>query len=162
MLLEDIEKYKHFDKSEQLVKILKGTNKTADDNFFRILSAYYFAKLATIMRTEIVTPDRGILPPNLFCLSLATSGFGKGRSINIMEEQIINGFRDKFTADTLPVLASANIEKIAMHKHSKTPGSDLDEIKGRLEREYKSTGSFLFSFDSGTPAAIKQFSHSTI
>ena len=76
MLLEDIEKYKHFDKSEQLVKILKGTNKAADDNFFRVLSAYYFAKLATIMRTEIVTPDRGILPPNLFCLSLATSGFG--------------------------------------------------------------------------------------
>ena len=162
MLLEDIEKYKHFDKSEQLVKILKGTNKTADDNFFRILSAYYFAKLATIMRTEIVTPDRGILPPNLFCLSLATSGFGKGRSINIMEEQIINGFRDKFIADTLPIIGNANIEKIAMHKHSKTPGSDLDEIKGRLEREYKSTGSFLFSFDSGTPAAIKQFRHQLI
>ena len=162
MTLEDINSFEHYDKSEQLVKILKGTNKGADDTFFRILSAYYFAKLATIMRTEIVTPDRGHLPPNLFCLSLATSGFGKGRSINIMEEQIINGFRDKFVTDTLPIIAAANIEKLAMHKHTKSPGSDLEEIKGRLEREYRSTGNFLFSFDSGTSAAIKQFRHQLI
>lgn len=63
------------------------------------------------MRAEIVTPDRGNLPPNLYCLSLATSGFGKGRSINVMEEQIINGFKESFLYKTLPLLSQIHIEK---------------------------------------------------
>lgn len=162
MTLEDIEKYKHYDKSESLVKILKGTNKGADDTFFRVLSAYYFAKLATIMRAEISTPDRGNLPPNLYCLSLAVSGFGKGRSINTMEEQIINGFKEKFLHDTLPIMTKVNIEKFAIEKLKKFPGADLEETKTIMEREYNGTGPFLFSFDSGTPAAIKQFRHQLI
>lgn len=159
MTLEDIESFAHYDKSEQLVKILKGTSKTADDNFFRVLSAYYMAKLSTIMRAEIVTPDRGNLPTNLYCLSLAVSGFGKGRSINTMEEQIINGFKDSFIQNTLPIMAQVHIEKLAMEKVKRFTSMDLEEVRNTLTREYNSTGSFLFSFDSGTPAAIKQFRH---
>lgn len=162
MTLEDIQKYNHYSKSEQLVKILKGANKTSDDTFFRTLVAYYFAKLSTIMRAEIVTPDRGNLPTNLYCLSLATSGFGKGRSINVMEEQIINGFKESFLYKTLPLLSQIHIEKIAMEKAAKYAGIDAEDVKVQLTREYNGTGPFLFSFDSGTPAAIKQLRHQLI
>lgn len=130
MTLEDIESFAHYDKSEQLVKILKGTSKTADDNyFFRVLSAYYMAKLSTIMRAEIVTPDRGNLPTNLYCLSLAVSGFGKGRSINTMEEQIINGFKDSFIQNTLPIMTQVHIEKLAMEKVKKISFNGLRRSK---------------------------------
>ena len=162
MTVDDINKFHHYGKSEQLVKILKGANKTSDDTFFRTLVAYYFAKLSTIMRAEIVTPDRGNLPTNLYCLSLAASGFGKGRSINTMEEQIINGFKESFLTNTLPLMTAVHIEKIAMDKAKKSPGTDPEEVKTVLTREYNGTGPFLFSFDSGTPAAIKQFRHQLI
>ena len=162
MTLDDINKFSHYGKSEQLVKILKGANKTSDDTFFRVLVAYYFAKLSTIMRAEIVTPDRGNLPTNLYCLSLAASGFGKGRSINTMEEQIINGFKESFLTNTLPLMTAVHIEKIAMDKAKKSPGTDPEDVKTVLTREYNGTGPFLFSFDSGTPAAIKQFRHQLI
>lgn len=162
MTLDDIQKYPHYTKSEQLVKILKGANKTSDDTFFRTLVAYYFAKLSTIMRAEIVTPDRGNLPTNLYCLSLATSGFGKGRSINVMEEQIINGFKEAFLYNTLPLLSQVHIEKLAYDKAAKYPSVDAEDVKAQLTREYNGTGPFLFSFDSGTPAAIKQLRHQLI
>lgn len=162
MTLEDIQKFSHYTKSEQLVKILKGANKTSDETFFRVLVAYYFAKLSTIMRAEIVTPDRGNLPTNLYCLSLAASGFGKGRSINTMEEQIIDGFKEQFLTNTLPLMTQVHIEKIAIETAKKFVGTDPEEVKLALTREYNGTGPFLFSFDSGTPAAIKQFRHQLI
>jgi hypothetical protein len=82
----------------------------------------------------------------------------KGFSTNIIEQQVTHLFRNKFTEETLPLLAEINLPKIAQRRAIRK-GTQEDEELERVIKEYESTGPLLFSFDSGTPAAVKQARH---
>lgn len=84
-----------------------------------------------------------------------TGNSGKGRSINILEDQVINNFRDRFLEQTFPVMAIDNMTKLASRKANRN-GTDPDMEFERLESEFEQTGPMVFSFDSGTSAAVKQ------
>lgn len=154
----DIDKFTHFAPSEQIVKILRNKNRSKEHLFFRVLVGYFFAKVSSIMRAEIVTPDRGNLPTNSYALLLATSGFGKGMSMNILEDKLLAGFKAKFLENTMPIVSSRNLDKLAIDRSTKFK-SEYDDVIKQLNREYASTGAYLFSFDSGTSSAIKQLRH---
>jgi hypothetical protein len=154
----DYDSMEHFEPAEQLVKVLKNKNRSKEELFFRVLVAYYFSKVASIMRTEIDLPGRGNIPTNMYSLNLAVSGFGKGKSVNIMEDDILKDFKNTFMESTLPAIAEANLMSLAVARASKK-GTDPDIMLQDLKKEYASTGTYLFSFDSGTTAAIKQLRH---
>lgn len=144
--------------TEKLVSIL--CNKTQNNNplFFRVLVGYYFSLVASMMRTTIGTHDRGDIPVNMYALNLSTSGSGKGFSTNIIETSVINQFRQRFLDETFPILVSTNLPKIAL-KRSNKKSTDPDEELVRVEKEFDRLGELAFSFDSGTPAAVKQMRH---
>lgn len=144
--------------SEKLVQILCGKTQSTEPLFFRVLVAYYFSMCAAQMRCSIATPDRGDIPVNMYALNLATSGYGKGHSTNIMEEQVMNLFMARFLQDTFPLLAERNLPKLAVKRASRK-GTDPDEELVRVQKEFDSTGELLFSFDSGTSPAVKQMRH---
>jgi hypothetical protein len=62
--------------SEQLVSVL--CQKTQNDNplFFRVMVAYYWSMVASMMRCNIDTHDRGSIPVNMYALNLSPSGTG--------------------------------------------------------------------------------------
>jgi len=141
--------------SEKLVDIL--CKKTQNDNpqFFRIMVAYYFAKLASMQRTVINTHDRGEIPVNIYALNLAPSGYGKGPATTIIEEHVINQFRRRFLSETFPQLAERNCLALAKERAA-LRGSDPQKELEQLAKDFQSQGPLLFSFDSGTVPAIKQ------
>ena len=94
--MRDLSKLDHFPVLDDLVTVLMHKTQAPDPLFFRILVSYYFSKVASMMRTDIVTHDRGVIPVNMYAINLATSGYGKGFSTNIIEEQVINQFREQF------------------------------------------------------------------
>lgn len=144
--------------SEKLVRIL--CNKTQNDNplFFRVMVGYYFSMIASMMRCQIATHDRGDLPVNMYALNLSPSGTGKGFSTNILENSVIHLFRHRFLEETFPVLAATNLPKLAL-KRATRKGTDPDDELLRVEKEFDFLGNLLFSFDSATPAAVKQMRH---
>ncbi len=144
--------------SEKLVSIL--CSKTQNDNplFFRVLVAYYFSLVASTMRCTIATHDRGDIPVNLYALNLSPSGSGKGFSTNIMEEKVLKAFRQRFMDETFMFMASKNIPQIAV-KRANRKSTDPDEELQRAEKEFEQLGPLVFSFDSGTSAAVKQMRH---
>lgn len=144
--------------SEKLVEILCRKTHRDDPLFFRVMVAYYFAKVASMMRVNVVTHDRGDIPVNLYAINLATSGFGKGLSTNIVEDQIINQFRERFIGETFPSLAEKACIKLAL-KRAALSGDDPDDVIELVKKEFKDLGNLLFSFDGGTPAAVKQMRH---
>ena len=144
--------------SEKLVNILCSKTQNSNPLFFRVLVGYYFSLVASMMRTTIVTHDRGDIPVNMYALNLSTSGSGKGFSTNIMENQVINQFRGRFLEETFPILAENNLPKLAL-KRANRKSSDPDEELVRVQKEFEGLGSLVFSFDSGTPAAVKQMRH---
>lgn len=142
-------------KAEECVDLL--CTKTMSDNrhFYRILMAYYFSKMASMVRTNIKTKERGIIPVNTYAINLMPSGEGKGFSTNIVEESLISGFKDRFFEEVFVKKANANINLMAQ-KRSLRDSVKVGDWKTRLNKEFAELGPLPFSFDSATGPAIKQ------
>src|SRR5690606_27420536 len=148
----------HHPAIEEITEVLCNRTQNTDKGFFRTEVAYFLAKLASNMRATIVTKDRGEIPVNLYALALATSGFGKGHSVNIMENDFIKGFKKRFMEDTMPIISEKHLWDIANDRAVRN-GSEPQEEFESVDKEYKRAGAYPFTFDSGTPPAVKQLRH---
>lgn len=139
----------------KMVDIITKKTQNDDRNFFRVESVYFLAKMAAAMRTHIVTKDRGKIPVNLYALALATSGYGKGHSVSIIEDYFMDAFKTRFIETTLQELSEKNLVRLA-NKRAAYLGTDPADEEKTLKREYEGAGPYPFTFDSGTVPAVKQ------
>lgn len=142
---------------EDVVRILCEKTQSSNHLFFRVLTTFHLCMIAAQMRVLIRTHDRGDIPVNMYALNLATSGAGKGFSTNILEKEITNRFREQFL-ENFPYIAEPNLEKLAL-KRSSRDQTDYDFELEKIKKEFASLGPLVYSFDSGTPAAVKQMRH---
>lgn len=126
-----------------------------DRSFFRTMVAYFLGKVAATMRATVVTKDRGKIPVNVYAMALANSGFSKGKSVYLVENDLLGGFKERFIEDTFHVIADQNLWSIAGVRSARN-GSDLQDEYDKALKEFRTLGSFIFSFDSGTPEGVKQ------
>lgn len=152
-----VEEMQHHPTAERIVDILCEKTQSTNHLFFRVLVGFQFSVMAAQMRTRIKTHDRGMIPVNMYALNLAPSGTGKGHSTNIMEEQITGRFRQRFM-ETFDVMAEANMNKLAQDRAIRKQ-VDENEERERVYKEFKSLGPLVYTFDSGTPPAVKQMRH---
>lgn len=156
MKLKDLNDVDHHPISEKVVDVLRQrTQNTGSDSYFRTVTSFYFALMAASMRTSVNTQDRGILPVNLYALCTGDSGLGKGFSMNIIENTLLQGFREKFTEDTFPAVAEKAMDKEAV-RLCQRHGTEYDSELDKLHTEANSYGSIPFSFAEGSAPAYKQ------
>ena len=153
--MKDLENVEYHPLSEALTKILSTKTQNNNHTFFRVIVSYYLCKVASMMRANIVTHDRGVIPVNMYAVCLAVSGSGKGLSTNLMEEKILSEFKNVYLEDTFPTVAESNVNKLAV-KRSIKDGCEEDVAKEKVLADFNRAGELLFSFDSGTTAAVKQ------
>jgi hypothetical protein len=146
---------------EEITDVLCAKTQNTDRGFFRTEVAYFLGKMAASMRATVVTKDRGEIPVNIYALALATSGFGKGHSVNIVENEFMQGFQKRFTEDTFPVIAEKHLWDAANARALRNSSDANDEFEA-VNAEYKRCGTYVFTFDSGTPPAIKQLRNKMI
>lgn len=144
--------------AEQLATILCEKTQNHNPMFFRVLVAYYFSMLASMMRCTINTPDRGAIPINLYAINLMASGHGKGHSTTFMEESVIHLFQQRFMEETFPLMAEQNLPKLAL-KRAQKKGTDPDGELELARNEFDRLGNLAFCFDSATTPAVKQLRH---
>lgn len=154
----DLAGVSHHPAIDEITEVLCNRTQNTDKGFFRTEVAYFLAKIASNMRATILTKDRGHLPVNLYALALATSGFGKGHSVNIMENDFIMPFKKRFMEETMPIISEKHLWDIANARALRN-GSDAQEEFNTVDNEFKRAGAYPFTFDSGTPPAVKQLRH---
>lgn len=140
---------------EEITDVLCNKTQNTDRGFFRTEVAFFICKMAATMRAHVATKDRGDIPVNMYALALATSGFGKGHSVNIMETELVKGFKKRFMEDTLPVIAEKNHWDLATDRSIRN-GTDQAQEYEAISAEYRRYGAYPFTFDSGTVPAVKQ------
>lgn len=145
----------HHPAIESIVDILTTRTQNQDRSFFRVMTAYFFGKMASSQRTTIITKDRGAVPVNIYAMSLATSGAGKGYSVGLLENEITAGFKSRFVNDTFQVMAEANLWTIAKDRALRNGTVENDEFE-KAKGEFHRQGALVFTFDSGTAPAVKQ------
>jgi hypothetical protein len=151
----DLSTIPHHHAIEDLTRLICDRSQNMDAAYFRPIVAYHLMVAAATMRAKLLTLDRGEIPVNGYVIALSTSGSGKGLSSNILENEIFGDFRKTFTTYTLPHLADASLWKLASLR-SAQKGTEEQTEYDKLVREYDSTGEYIFAFDEGHPASIKQ------
>lgn len=151
----DLTGVQHHPAISEMVDVLCAKTQNTDRGFFNGMAAYFLAKMASSMRATIVTKDRGEIPVNLYVLALATSGYGKGHSVAIVEGEYLAGFKKRFMEDTFPVIADKHLWDIANERALRN-GTDQQDEFDKVEKEFRSAGALPFTFDSGTTPAVKQ------
>ncbi len=144
----------HHPAMRDLVDLLCHRTGNINRDFFQAEVAYFLSLVPSSMRTSINSPERGIIPVNTYSIALATSGFGKGYSVSLLEE-IINDFRTEFSENIFPTIADKSLFDIAVDIAA-TKGTDENNEKAILESDFKKQGHAPFIFDSGTGPAVKQ------
>lgn len=140
---------------ERLVDYICTKTGNSDRTYFRVIISAYITQAASTMWTKVRTMDRGDIPVNLYAICVAPSGYGKGHSTYLMEEDVMSGFREKFLEETFPALAEINLIKIS-NRRAIQKGTDSEYELEKARKEFEQQGELLFSFDSGTSAALKQ------
>lgn len=151
----DLSKVNHNPCLEELTDLICTKVQNQNRGFFRVEVAYFLAKMASCMRASVLTKDRGEIPVNVYALCLSPSGTGKNFSVNIMESEILSGFKKSFCSYLLDSIADKNMEKRA-NSQAAYAGTMPEEEKDKLMSAYKRAGEYLFTFDSATAPAIKQ------
>jgi hypothetical protein len=159
--MKDLNTLPYHSLSEELVDILCRKTQNKNQQFFRVLVSYQFAKVASSMRASILTKDRGSVPINMYAINLSPSGEGKTFSTNILENQLTQQFKTVFEQETVPIIEEENIAKLAV-KRAAIKNIDPDEYLTVVEAEYRALGPMPFTFDSGTTAAVKQLRHTLL
>lgn len=151
--------------TERIVDILVKKVNNDNRHFFRILTAYYISKVASMMRCNIQTNDRDVIPVNTYVLNLMISGTGKGHSTNILEREFVGHFKKEYLNTVFPVKAEENIETLAQERaqtkvisnQTQLPLAEEYEIQlDKFKKHFDRLGELAFSFDSGTSPAVKQ------
>lgn len=156
--MKDLETLDYHPVADKLVDILCQKTQSSNRLFFHVLVAYYFSKVSSMMRTTIKTHFQGDIPTNMYAINLALSGEGKGHSTNIIEDQVIHIFRERFLEETFPSISEASIHRLGTKRSIKKNLDQAEEIE-RTQKEFDLLGNMVFSFDSGTTAAVKQMRH---
>jgi hypothetical protein len=154
----DLTGVEHHPALTTIVDVLCDKTQNTDRGFFNVEAAYFLGKMAAAMRASIITKDRGEVPVNIYALALATSGYGKGHSVSIVEEDFLKPFRKRFMDDTFHVIAEKHLWDIANDRAARN-GTDQQEEFDKAEKEFRSLGAYPFTFDSGTTPAVKQLRH---
>lgn len=154
----DLSKVSHHPAMEEIVSVLCNKTQKTHKGFFRAEVAYFLGKMASAMHATIVTKDRGEIPVNIYTLALATSGFGKGHSISIMENDFLKPFQQKYMEYTFPTIAEQSMNNLASIRSARR-NSDFEEEFTKIEKEFLSAGAYPWTFDSGTAPAVKQLRH---
>lgn len=151
----DLSGVEHHPAVAEMVDVLCAKTQNVDRSFFNCEVAYFLGKMAANMRAKIVTKDRGEIPVNIYALGLATSGYGKGHSVSIIENDFLKGFKNRFMQDTMKTLAEQHLWDIANDRAARN-GTDGQKEFDIAEGEFTRAGAFPFTFDSGSTPAVKQ------
>lgn len=156
--MKPVEQMKHHPMLEQLVDVLSARTQNPDKNFFAIQACYHLTKCASMMRAKVDAQGFGNLLVNFYGINCAPSGYGKGHSSKIIEEEVTNLFKANFMDITLPSVTEKALTDLA-YKRALKSGEDEQVVIEQVKSEYMKLGAFLSSFDSGTTPAVKQFRH---
>lgn len=152
--LQVIENTSHHLSMQELTDMMCHRTGQVNRDFFQAEIAYFLGLIPSSMRCKIRSPERGLLPVNIYSIALATSGFGKGHSVNLMEDAL-QPFREAYMNSTFGQIAEQNLFNMAVAIAAAKGGDETKELEA-LESDYKRQGHAPFIFDSGTGPAVKQ------
>jgi hypothetical protein len=110
--------------------------------------------MATMMRTTVEFAGSKNIPTNIYALNLANSGFSKGKSLNILEDELFGKFRKQFTNGIYPAISSDNLA-VEAGELAVRMGIDIADAHKMVKKQFDSTAKFQYAFPLSTVEGLR-------
>lgn len=124
-----------------------------NDHFMNINIINSISQIATHMHIKIKAYDNTIVPCNAYSMSLAPSGYNKGRIINTLEDSVFGQFKEEFE-ELFAKVSEENVIATA-ERNSAKRGTDFETEMDVLLKRWDKLPKTLFSFSEATDAGLK-------
>jgi hypothetical protein len=124
-----------------------------DEHFMNIMIVNGLSQMATNMHINIEHFDGTKVPCNAYSVSLAPSGYNKGRLMNILEDNVFNDFREEYE-DMFGSVAEANCTAKA-EQDAARKGIDFEDAMESILKRWDRLPKPLYSFSDATEAGLK-------
>jgi len=142
------------EKLKEIVRLIKSKNPTADSFIITLMTINKLAQIASNMRVQVRYLDGGIIPANFYGIALASSGFGKGKITNILEDSIVKKKKKKFMESLAPAISNERLEALAEEKSIKD-GIDITVAQSEIYKEWNRLPKHLYTFSDATIEGLK-------
>lgn len=151
--LDNLPRHPLVEKVVDNLVIQTGSNQP---DWFRVMTVFHFTKAAASMRAVMNEPaQQPNNPVNIFAFAFAPSGFGKGKSEGLLGGVVLDGFRERFNQETMPVIAEDTMWDLAVRRAVMTGNTENEEME-RYAKFYRSFGPAPFTFKGATAPSIQQ------
>lgn len=124
-----------------------------DEHFMQIMIVNGLSQIATNMHINIEHYDGTKVPCNAYCLSLAPSGYNKGRLMNILEDTVFNSFRQNYE-EIFGEVAQENCT-LKAEQDAARKGIDFEDAMDIIYKRWDKLPKPLYSFSDATEAGLK-------
>lgn len=138
----------------ELVRLVRTKTPEVDEYFTKMMVLNKISQIVSNMRGKVVYMDGGEVPINYYGLMLATSGYAKGKTTNIIEDNLIHKFINRFMNHYAPSVAEKSIEVLA-EEYSLSHGCDILKANSEIMKEWNRLPKHLYSFSDATIEGFK-------
>lgn len=124
-----------------------------DKHFINMMIFNKLSQMSTHMHMNIEYYDGTIVPCNFYGLSLAPSGYNKGRLNSTLEGNVFKDFRKSYN-DLSSDIASDNVNMLAERQASKE-GIEFEEALDLLQKRWSRLPEKLYDFSDATDPGLK-------
>lgn len=138
---------------KKIHEYIEGKLGRTDDHFMNINIVNSISQVATHMHINIEAYDGTKVPCNAYSVSLAPSGYNKGRILNTLEDSIFKSFRDEYE-EVFSGIAEGNVTQMAEQNAAKK-NIEFEDAMDALLKRWDKLPKPLFSFSDATEAGLK-------
>lgn len=133
---------------------IEGKLGKTDAHFMTINIINSISQIATHMHVNVLAYDGTVVPCNSYALSLAPSGYNKGRILNVLEDTIFGSFKHKYEEDLFSKTAEANVTHQA-EVNAARKNIEFEDAMTSLLKRWDKLPMPLFSFSDATNEGLK-------
>jgi len=141
-------------KLNEIISIVKSKLPESDTHFTVMMIMNKMAQLSANMRVKVHYMDGTLIPVNFYGMMLASSGVGKGKITNLLEENITGMFEERFMKQLAPEVSDDRLHFLAEQRAITNGTSEPIELAEVL-KEWNRLPKHLYSFSDATIEGVK-------
>lgn len=155
-LLELLDTYKENTILTPFRKYLVQAIGKESHHFFDVSATHYLVKLASLLQMTVTQKNGATNTVNMYSLALLPSGFGKTRTISILQNKIFNDVFKLYTDRVSSIIGTSHLDEYKLKMSSIRTDLDEETVSTQIDDSMERAGPVDMEYCEGTIPGLKQ------
>lgn len=138
---------------KKIYKVVEAKMGPTDEHFMNMMIFNKLSQMSSHMHIDIEYYDGTLVPCNFYGMSLAPSGYNKGRLNTILETNVFKQFKNTYQ-ELANTIAGDNVNMLA-ERQAAREGIDFEEALDLLQKRWARLPDKLYDFSDATDPGLK-------